>query len=297
MTTSSWSAVLNHRTDAEFRAWGKDYSDHLALVGLVRTADTGQIDWSTVLRPGAINTAAGYEIWRFDDTLQATAPIFIKIEYGTFNVLDRPAIWLTIGRGSDGAGNITSIDIVRFQCNNSNSNIVDTAYPSYFCHTLGHLGVVFREGAWPQDSSSMCFIINRYSDDAGVPNADGYVLHATSSSTSATAFPRVYSVRYIAPSLVTIDANTGWYASWPPGSHSDTTTEAGDFQVVPFVHRTKRFQIAFGMCGVLKNELPGGSTAQFAVKGSTLRTFIGTGNGLGFAAPGPANGRHAMLWE
>lgn len=297
MTTASWSAVLNHRTDAEFRAWGRDYSDHLAAVGLVRTADTGQINWDTVLRPGAINTAAGYEIWRFADALQATAPIFIKIEYGTFNVLDRPAIWITVGKGSDGSGTITGIDVVRVQCNGGNGNTPDTAYPSYFCHVAGHLAVAFRVGAW-SPSSSLCFIINRYSNDDGTPNGDGYVLHVNNNSTSAITFARAYSVRFSAPAgAFPIDASTGRYAMFPMGSETDTSVETGEFQVAPFVHKTPRFQVAFGMCGVLKNELPEGSTAQFALKGSTLRTFIGAGDAFGFGGAGPSNGRHAMLWE
>jgi hypothetical protein len=38
----------------------------IAAMGLVQTSDTGQINWVTVARP-ALNTIAGYEIWRFND--------------------------------------------------------------------------------------------------------------------------------------------------------------------------------------------------------------------------------------
>lgn len=63
-------------TDAAFRTWGLAYNAKLAAAGLVQTADTGQIDWATVLAATAINTVQGYEIWRFDDALQATVPVF-----------------------------------------------------------------------------------------------------------------------------------------------------------------------------------------------------------------------------
>jgi hypothetical protein len=101
-------------TDAVFRAWGVLFNAKLALAGLVQTADTGQINWTTV-STAVINTAAGYEIWRFNDTLQATAPVFLKIEYGSGAATTGPSIWLTVGSGSDGAGNLTGIKSTRQQ--------------------------------------------------------------------------------------------------------------------------------------------------------------------------------------
>jgi hypothetical protein len=68
--------------DATFRAWGSGIAAQIAAMGLVQTSDTGQINWVTVARP-ALNTIAGYEIWRFNDALQATKPVFIRIDYGT----------------------------------------------------------------------------------------------------------------------------------------------------------------------------------------------------------------------
>lgn len=70
MTTASWSFSIDHQTDAAFRAWGSDVNAHLAAVGLKQTIDTGQINWSTVTRPGT-NTSGGYEIWCFNDSLSS----------------------------------------------------------------------------------------------------------------------------------------------------------------------------------------------------------------------------------
>jgi hypothetical protein len=75
---------------------------------MVQTADTGQINWATVLKPTAINTKQGYEVWRFNDALHATAPLFVKFEYGSGGTAVVPAVWVTLGKGSDGAGAITS---------------------------------------------------------------------------------------------------------------------------------------------------------------------------------------------
>jgi hypothetical protein len=108
MTTSTFSAAPTNATDAEFRDWGSKLSDALAAVGMVKTADTGQIDWATVVKPAAISTYQGYEVWRFNDTLQATAPLFLKIEYGSgVSVATRPGLRLQVGKGTNGAGTLT----------------------------------------------------------------------------------------------------------------------------------------------------------------------------------------------
>lgn len=103
-TASNWT---NASSDANFRAWGSYISDQLTAVGLLKTADTGQVDWTTVLNPGAINTYNAYEVRAFSDALQATAPVFFKIFYGEGTGTDNPAIGISFGTGSDGAGNLT----------------------------------------------------------------------------------------------------------------------------------------------------------------------------------------------
>jgi hypothetical protein len=68
--------------DATFRVWGSGLAAQIAAMGLVQTSDTGQINWATVTRP-AIGALAGYEMWRFNDALQATKPVFIRLDYGS----------------------------------------------------------------------------------------------------------------------------------------------------------------------------------------------------------------------
>jgi hypothetical protein len=110
-------------TDAEFRAKGTFIHDVFAL-GWVQTSDTGQINLASVAKPGTSNTSAGYEIWRMADTLQGTAPVYLKIEYGTASASAALfAIWVTIGSGSDGAGNITGTVFSRTQAQESSANI------------------------------------------------------------------------------------------------------------------------------------------------------------------------------
>lgn len=93
-------------TDAGFRAWGSMFAKGLKEVGLVQTADTGQINWETVETPGENNTDAGYEVWRFNDALQETQPIYLKIIYGRALSASRLRLAFQVGTGSDGAGNL-----------------------------------------------------------------------------------------------------------------------------------------------------------------------------------------------
>lgn len=94
--------------NADFRQWGLAISNALAAAGLVKTADTGQIDWTTVLATNANLQKRGYEVWRFNDALQATRPVFIRIDYGSGNYPYNPMLWFTIGTATDGAGNPTA---------------------------------------------------------------------------------------------------------------------------------------------------------------------------------------------
>lgn len=107
MAFSEASVSFSMASDADFRTWCQAVHDGLDAAGLVQTADTGQINLSTVSVPGVANTVAGYEIWRFDDASQATNPVFIKLEYGTGSSTSRPQIKAEAGTGSDGSGAIT----------------------------------------------------------------------------------------------------------------------------------------------------------------------------------------------
>lgn len=106
MTTQTYIDVIDHTSDAGFRAWAGALHQAILDCGLIDPGDSGQADFDTVPRPGT-NTYV-YRIYRFDDTQQGSAPVFIRIEYGTASQAARPAIQVTVGTGSDGSGNITS---------------------------------------------------------------------------------------------------------------------------------------------------------------------------------------------
>lgn len=300
MTTVPWSSALDHTSDAGFRAWGAEYNAKLAAAGLVQASDTGQINWASVNRPG-ISTVAGYEIWRFNDALQATAPIYIKLEFGTGTNASVPQLWITVGTGSNGSGTITGQSSTRTICGTTgNPGVAATSYPSYACHAEGHFGISYKQGWHTLNMTPGTWFLHRYSDDDGTPNGDGFVVYMVSNANSAATASYLVpqSVRTAATATTfTAATNTGTYALWPHGLSNPTLDAAGDVQIVPYFYPTKRLQQSFALCAVDVNEIATAATFSVALKGASARTFISLGNGGGLGGIGNTNARGAMLWE
>lgn len=109
MATTETNAIQpSNSTDANFRAWTKFVRDAMVAGGWLQTADTGQINFATVTRPLAPSTDAGYVIMRMADTHQALRPVYVRLTYGSGpGSSNIPRMGIGIGRGSDGAGNLT----------------------------------------------------------------------------------------------------------------------------------------------------------------------------------------------
>ena len=136
MTALTIVQAPDNASAAGFRLWGSGVDGTFVTLGWVQTSDTGQINWTTVAAPSVANTAMGYSIFRMNDTLQATKPVFIKVEYGGGASPSWPSMWLTIGTGSDGSGTITGISWTRAYIAGY-SNITSISYPSYFSGDSG----------------------------------------------------------------------------------------------------------------------------------------------------------------
>lgn len=184
MATQSWSTRIRHDSDATFREWGAEFAAKMGAVGLVQTADTGQINWSTVTRPGT-NTEGGYEIWRFNDAQQSTAPVFMRIGYGTLSLVTSPRLQITVGTGSNGAGVITgtALTIAR-GCNGNQSQTTDTGRQSYMCAVAGFFGFNWKTAAGATEGS---FFICRTADGNGTPSQTGAMVAWGDGSTTGNA--------------------------------------------------------------------------------------------------------------
>lgn len=186
-------------TDATFRAWGSHFSAQILAAGFVKAPDTGQIDWTTVTTPAGANASQGYEIWRFDDPLQATAPIYFKVEYGSAAAATTPATYWTFGTGSNGSGTLTGPVSVRQQ-------ITSTAYATnpltnYWSAdgTQGRFSVAMWASGTGVTTSNCCYIaFERTKDSNGDDTNQGLlIVWKPIAGNGSTAFQSLFWDRVI----------------------------------------------------------------------------------------------------
>jgi hypothetical protein len=180
MATQSYSTAISHSNTTNFRVWGLELSNALEAVGLIKTTDTGQINWASANKP-AINASAGYEIRILNDSLHASAPIYVKIEYGTGSVSTYPVLWFTVGTGSNGSGTITDIFFTRAVQYNGNYIALDStvaAKQTYISMVDGFFGLLFKAENCATLYPVAGFIIHRTQDSSGTPTAEGVVIYS-----------------------------------------------------------------------------------------------------------------------
>jgi hypothetical protein len=108
MATRTSSLAPTNVSDTTFRLWINEIHNSLIAFGWVQTSDTGQINFSTVTRPTAINTYQGYAVYRMGDSLQATCAVYMRLDFGTGGTADCCSIKIRLTIGStDGAGTLT----------------------------------------------------------------------------------------------------------------------------------------------------------------------------------------------
>jgi len=187
MSTATANIMMDSSTDARFRAWGSGISAQLAAFGWIYVADAGRIDWGTVLKPAVGSTKQGFEVYRFADALQATSPVFVRIDYGSGSNAGDPSIWYTFGTATDGAGNVVpgNLDIIRgLMTQDANTRT------AYFSGTTGR--GVFCTGP-AATAGVMVFSVERTKDAAGADTGDGLLIaHTIGNPTNATQWRQQY---------------------------------------------------------------------------------------------------------
>lgn len=172
----------------DIRGWATALSSALAAVGLVRTSDTGQADTTTIVSP-ATGTSAGYEIWKLSDAPQSTAPIYLKVGYGA--VSGSPRLEITVGTGTDGAGNLTGV-LYGPVVSGSSGGQASRASASYVSSDGSSLAILL----WPGDlgyTFKLGFFLERSRDSSGVPTAEGLAVGYSFSSSGFTLRVLSYS--------------------------------------------------------------------------------------------------------
>lgn len=222
MSVVTFSKAPNNTSDTYFRDWGSTISSAISTVGWVQTSDTGQINWTTVTYPTAADTSKGYEIWRMNDSLQSTAPLFLKIEYGSGGGAGFPALWVTVGTGTDGAGNLTGQVSTRrnLRC----GNYTATLTPGFVSGTSSRLLIGFCIGNNGNNgvvTYGMVVSVERSHDTSGADTSGGALILTWSNSGPAPTTGSQYL-----PSSGTIPSvYTGFNCSSPPTGTGAVATD------------------------------------------------------------------------
>lgn len=304
MTTQAWTFPVDHRNDAGFRAWGADFSAHLAAIGLVQTTDTGQIDWGTVSKPGG-NTDAGYEVWRFDDTEQGSAPVYLRFRYGT-DTSNTPRITCDLGDATDGAGNLTLFggpaqSFAMYWGNVSGTvDATGISRSSFMVHTEGFLAIFWCLGVKHANLCAASIVIARTHDDSGVPDSTGlmvlYPAAGNVSSNGSNVNCSTYAVSYVAREAIQGQAQG---AALIPTGRSTGTLYEGQPQVFLTYSFQPRVRPHMQVLALASADFIDWTTFDAEiVPGSGPRTYLVAGRVMGRIAYGANNATGmAVLWE
>ncbi len=110
MSKSIFGLTFNLTSDAAFRAFGSTLSAQLGTM-LTRVPTSSDINWSTVAKPVSNTYETTFEVYRFNDSLQSSHPLFLKFEYGLTNATAAYALKLTIAKACDADGVLSGIII------------------------------------------------------------------------------------------------------------------------------------------------------------------------------------------
>lgn len=288
MTTVVSSGTLSQTTEAGFRAWGARFSQMLADAGLVKTADTGQIDWATATLPG-VNTISGYEVWQFTDALQATAPIFFKVEYGTGGNSSSLLVYLTVSTATNGAGNLSSPITKTTRTNVCRSGTPSSnTLTSRACFSNGSFWIQFHQGV-------IAFAIERARGADGTPNSDGFSVYMRdpNSDGNRCALQAVRTPSSSAPPSAHLN-----FCLVPTNATLNNASDGVEVQLFPhFALLGHQKLVQTNFLTYLLADITEGSEVPVTMFG-TARTYIACGQN--FSNPSTiatANGCMLAIWE
>lgn len=300
MTTHTYTDVIDHTSNAGFQAWANTLHLGIIAAGLVNTSDTGQVNLTSAARPG-INTWAGYKIYRFDDTMQGTAPVFLKLEYGTGSGAARPALRATIGSATDGAGTLSGATLLsNLAINQSAQDLTSTVTPyiTRICAVDGYFGMAFGLGSTGTGSPLNALLtLGRTVDSSGAPNGDG--LHVCARPTTATGALSYRTLQYATGNAYSMTSGS---SSFIAGGLSSSLV-GGAAQVFKHYAALPRVRPIPWLLTVLSSEFGNNTQFEATVVGAVQRNYVSLGSdGFGssgnlVALPGSAGQTLAMVWE
>lgn len=277
-------------SDAEWRTWCQAVETALLTSGfLVAASDTGQIDLTTAVRP-AINTAAGYKIYKANDALQASKPFFLKVQYGVGSAITMGRITLQMSSATNGAGTPSGLTSTTFNITGSTDG--SGAARLYGSGDASSAWIVHWDGTAAPTQSWM-FFCSRTRLRSDMSATDDFVMYGYSPSSSTLplfncqklAHPAIWDAFLPESFFPRADdaSNTGGDVS-VSYLFDSTIYRAGRILTLPFV---------VGRQTEIPYTDPVGGAFSITTWGS-VRTFTSIPWSAGFGAANA--GRGALLW-
>jgi hypothetical protein len=289
------SSVLGSVLKARFN----NIRDAMLSAGLVQTADTGQFNIATLVDGtsygGANAVNFGYWIFRFNDSSQATWPVFIKVAVDTLaSSTYRERLIITVGTGSNGAGTLTGqISSSVTSRSRNNANPIGSTQ-TYACHTEGFFGIMVGPNNNQYIVPVHAFTIARTRNDSGAFDGVGVVIWAddTGAPPGALTFARTLDSPFSGSATA--------HFSLVPGVPASTALLNGDKQLYPHFYADPAVKAMWSQFTVRGDDFPSSlTTFAAAPMYSESRTYVMAGS---TGAPvvevaGNTAFRMAMLWE
>lgn len=320
MTTASTNTTIANNSNVNFQAWVNEiYTAFVTTCGLTQSADTGQMAVPCVTALPAASTVGGFYMFQFNDALQATSPVFIKMEFGqgsTTTTTGTPLIIITVGSSTNGAGTITGTLLARSSQSQTQGGVVAgggvTNYVSRFCYNAsqGFLGMAWKIGSGPLGNTYDAyagFMLYRSVDNTGAPTAVALnALYTAYNTITATTSSGTHAYLDYSTSVAGQLSVAGNFA-WIPGTIT-TTVQGTTGQVFPIIQWAPTATVpGAGITNAValgvNAEISLGATVVITVIGSLSLTYINVGQLFGSntistpGAYGAAQYGFLMLWQ
>jgi hypothetical protein len=294
-TRSDATLVADCSTNARFRAFAQFVEDVLVTDGgWVVTGDTGQTTPATLTFPAAGNTKQGYRVYRMADALQGTAPIFMRVDYGSGGAAATPAVWLTIGTGSDGAGAITTVRLAATQFSGNTGST--GAVTSFGSSATNRFAIAMFTAA--TNVGWFVLGVERTKDSNGADTTDGLVILGSGSATGGGVADFSQFVNMLSASQPATE--TAWTYVLSHVNPSTFSSNIGVALVIPFAGAALQPGMNFAV--VRSSDFANGATFAVTVYGNA-RTYQQLNAGsqpkinAGSSIPGDSNARVCMRFD
>lgn len=269
MATAAGTVNHEHTSDATFRVWAQALHAVITTF-LTDTAATGSVDLTTMSRPGT-NAYAGFKVYRFNDALQASCPVFLKVEYGTGVFATNGEIRVTAGTAHDGSGTLTGTQVTTAA---RIFEIGGAASVTYQYYASGHSGRFSLGWGLNNDglTTGQVLSLERTKDASGADDSTGIVLAFAGGGGNANQ----YRTHVLTPIGGMPPSESRWMMPFAKAATSVYDAKAAPGLMIPFAGVALRPLISWGMINATDYPVYG-ATIAVTVYG-TSRTYIAIGS-------------------